>query len=231
MQRVLSIDTCGEYCSISIQNGQHSVSFHEHRPREHAQILLSEIQKLAQQADVKLNELDLVVYGRGPGSFTGLRIAAGVAQGLAFAANCRVVAVSTLQTLAWQARFESDYLCTAIDARMGEWYCAEFQVSVDGFPELQGVEQVIAPPNWTFPVHKNPICIGNGWFAGLGLPKEWPDDNSVPCFNRMPHASDALALALEMVRRDESVAVAPEHAIPVYLRDDVTWKNKPKVGS
>lgn len=233
MKNILSIDTSGEYCSIALLTPAQNYTFHQHRPREHANILLAEVEALLTQANISVNELDVVVYGRGPGSFTGIRIAAGVAQGIAMAVNCPIIPVRTLQSLAWTAAQQgvaSSWV--ALDARMSEVYFATYQLNEVGLPILATAETVLPPKHITEALPDESQLIGNGWKAGYELSPEISQVvESTNIQILVPNALDSAQLALALYQQDSSVAVSPELALPTYLRDNVTWDNKPKVGS
>lgn len=230
---ILSIDTTADICSIALKTSDESHRFHESRPREHAKILLPEIENLLKQGKTTANALDLIVFGRGPGSFTGVRIATGVAQGLAFAGECQVLPISTLQSLAFSARAASgSTVWAALDARMFEIYFAVYEIDDMGIPVLQGDEQVLSPQKLPDNPPKDCCFVGNGWTAGYELPErvnEAVSEQTITC--NLPDASDSLALAEILLSEERSQPVAAEQAMPVYLRDKVTWDNKPKVGS
>ena len=235
MKNILSIDTSGEYCSIAILTPEHNYSFHQHRPREHANIVLAEIETLLAQAQMGVNELDAIVYGRGPGSFTGIRIAAGVAQGLAMAVGCPIIPISTLQSLAWSAAKQNMDTCwVALDARMSEVYFASFYVNEKGIPVNEVDESVLAPKHIldTLVLNQQTNFVGNGWVAGYELSPDLVSAlGSSEIQILVPNALDSAQLAMALYQQDISVAVSPELALPTYLRDNVTWDNKPKVGS
>jgi tRNA threonylcarbamoyladenosine biosynthesis protein TsaB len=233
MKNILSIDTSGEYCSIALLTPAQNYTFHQHRPREHANILLAEVEALLAQAKMSVKELDAVVYGRGPGSFTGIRIAAGVAQGIAMAVNCPIIPVSTLQSLAWTAAQQGIVSCwVALDARMSEIYFATYKLNDAGLPSLETAETVLPPKQIAGTLTDASHLIGNGWKAGYELsPALSQAVESTDIQILVPNALDSAHLALALFQQDSSVAVSPELALPTYLRDNVTWDNKPKVGS
>ena len=130
MTRILALDTSGSACSVALWSDAGLLIGHEETAqRQHTQRLLPMIKSLLLEADVNLSSLDAIAYGRGPGSFTGIRIAAGVAQGLAFGIDCPVIPVSTLAALALRMYQPSEtaqpaFAC-CLDARMGEVYWGE----------------------------------------------------------------------------------------------------------
>lgn len=237
MTRLLAIDTTGDDCSLALKDGDRVFQCHHSLPRQHARKILPLLDQLFAESGWAKTSLDAVVYGRGPGSFTGIRIAAGIAQGIALGADCGVIPVSTLQTLAMEAcSADSDVnqIWVALDARMRELYVARYQVE-QGLPVAQGDELLLSPDQLPEPPileSRSAFCFaGNGWQTDYGFSDAW-----VACLARqapslmLPRAIWAAELALALLQRDPGASLAPEHALPVYLRDKVTWDNKPKVG-
>lgn len=232
MTRILAIDTTADVCSLALYSQSELLTFHETLPRQHARQVLPQLDALFVQAGWSRTSLDYVVYGRGPGSFTGIRIAAGVAQGIALGADCGVVPVSTLQTLAFECPVEGEReVWTALDARMRELYFARYRKADQGIPELIGREQLLVPDALPDP---DPAVVlsGNGWRTDYGFSATWRSSlASASIREALPNAGYAARLAERLVQRDASLVLPPEQALPVYLRDKVTWDNKPKVGS
>lgn len=222
--RVLAIETATEACSAALLCGGEVAERFEVAPRRHAELVLPMVERLLAEAGAGLRELDGIGVGRGPGAFTGVRIATAVVQGLALAADLPVVPVSTLAAIA-QGAVRDDAgprVLAAIDARMGEVYWGAFVADGDGLVEAAG-EESVAPPD------RVPTPPGSGrWFGagtGWGSYHEalrrhlgdtrvggWEDD-------RLPRARDVVRLAAAGLERGG--AVAPERAVPVYLRDRV----------
>lgn len=231
---ILSIDTTADVCSLAVLVEGEAFVFHEERPRQHAKIVLTEAQNLIQKAGIQFADLDLVVFGRGPGSFTGIRIAASVAHGIAMSADCPIVPVSTMQSLAWKAAKQgAASVWVALDARMSEWYFGRFSIQKEtGIPQLIGEEQVLPPAMIRQEFPEGTVFIGNGWSAGYGLPDsvQGPEETG-SLLDNLPNALDSAELAQALVTHKLEQPVPPEDALPVYIRDNVTWDNKPKVGS
>lgn len=133
MKSLLALDTSTDACSVCLQNAGAFVENHKILPREHTQNILPMVDEVLQQASVALDSLDGFVVGAGPGSFTGLRIAFGVIQGLAFAVSKPVATVSTLAAMAQQMATigEQGTVLVVLDARMNEVYWAKYQISSD----------------------------------------------------------------------------------------------------
>ena len=232
MTRILAIDTTADVCSLALYDESDLFTFHESLPRQHARQVLPRLEVLFAQSGWARTSLDYVVYGRGPGSFTGIRIAAGVAQGIALGCGCGVVPISTLQTLAYECETpDNQEIWTALDARMQELYFARYRKEASGVPELIGTEQLLAPGQLP-PPEMGILLTGNGWLTEYDFSAEWgPVREKAHGRQILPNAAYAARLASQLVQRDESLILPPEQALPVYLRDKVTWDNKPKVGS
>lgn len=122
--RILAIDTATEACSVAVWNQGEIHALFELCPREHTQRILPMVQQVLAESGLALNQLDALAFGRGPGSFTGVRIGIGIAQGLALGADLPMLGISTLQTMAqgaWRV-CGAERVLAAIDARMGEVY-------------------------------------------------------------------------------------------------------------
>ena len=132
--KILAIDTATDACSVALHLDGDYREIHELAPRRHAEILLPRIRTLLSEAALSLRDLDALAFGRGPGAFTGVRIATGVIQGLAFGADLPVVPISSLHALAqgaWRERGEGNVLA-AFDARMGEVYWGAYRLDAAG---------------------------------------------------------------------------------------------------
>lgn len=222
MPTLLALDTSTEACSVALLRGDAIDERFVEAPREHMLRLLPMVDELLRTHCLQPGDLDGIVFARGPGSFTGLRIALGVVQGLAFGANLPVLPLSTLAVLAQTAAtaaMAGSFILSAIDARMDEVYCAWFEVGADGLVIARSEERVCAPDAVSMIDTGGPwYGVGSGWNHASRLP-------STQCrsFDAtvLPRAAAALRLALPRWRAGERVAV--EDALPVYLRDDVAW--------
>ncbi|NLZ78604.1 MAG: tRNA (adenosine(37)-N6)-threonylcarbamoyltransferase complex dimerization subunit type 1 TsaB [Gammaproteobacteria bacterium] len=219
MTTLLALDTATEACSVALLHNGQVFSRYAVIPRLHAQSLLPMISEVLAEAGVAKTAVDAIAFGRGPGAFTGLRIAVGVVQGLAFALECPVLPVSNLAAIAQRACREQGVrqVAVAIDARMDEvyWGCYSW---VDGEVCLQGVEAVVPPEQAQLPrtAQGEWFAAGTGWQA-------YAERIQVPVSGRaeqlLPHAEDILTLAQGMWQRGE--AVSAQAAQPIYLRDQV----------
>ncbi len=219
MSTLLALDTATEACSVALLHDGRVLSHYEVIPRMHAQRLLPMIKDLLAEAGIALSALDAIAFGRGPGAFTGVRIAIGVVQGLAFALERPVLPVSTLAVLAQRALREqgAQQVAAAIDARMDEvyWgcYCAQH-----GEMRLRGSEAVLAPESVSFPadVAGDWVAAGTGWGS---YAERMPVKTLAAPQVLLPHAQDLLTLAGFAWARGE--ALPADMALPVYLRDQV----------
>lgn len=227
--RILAVDTATEACSVALSNGDNVNALFEICPREHTQRILPMVQTLLQQQNVSLNELDVLAYGRGPGSFTGVRIGIGIAQGLALGANLPMIGVSTLATMAqgaWRLAGAQRVLA-AIDARMGEVYWGEYQRDEQGNWQGEETETVLSPAD---ALQRMSILSGEWATVGTGW-DAFPELTSGHALQlsavgiELPTAEDMLPLAMAAWLTDRAVAV--ERAEPTYLRNTVAWKKLP----
>ncbi|MCW8092542.1 tRNA (adenosine(37)-N6)-threonylcarbamoyltransferase complex dimerization subunit type 1 TsaB [Alteromonas sp. ASW11-130] len=222
---ILAIDTATEACSVALLKDNKVQAKFELCPQQHSQRLLPMVDEILAQAAIKLDKLDALAFGRGPGSFTGVRIATGMVQGLAFGATLPVVGVSTLAAMAQQCFTQTDATtcACAIDARMSEVYFAVYQQREEGLVELIK-EQVCSPA--TAAAHLEGLtytAVGTGWNAYPELQQKRVTGIAVDIL--YPAAEFMLPLAIKAISNQE--AVTAEKVSPVYLRDKVTWKKLP----
>ncbi|NMT64178.1 tRNA (adenosine(37)-N6)-threonylcarbamoyltransferase complex dimerization subunit type 1 TsaB [Marinobacter orientalis] len=228
--KLLAMDTSSEGCSAALLiDGSISERF-ELAPRAHTRLLMPMIRDLLAEQGMVPAELDALAFACGPGSFTGLRIATGVVQGLAYGLDVPVIPVSSLSAVAADgiARFslsEGEGIAVAFDARMGEIYWGCF-VCRAGQPELIGDEQVCVPESLTLASGISSwFGVGQGWGLRDGFPANVTgamkkiDDSLVP---RASRVAELAGLALR-----EGTGVSAAQAQPVYIRDEVAWKKLP----
>jgi tRNA threonylcarbamoyladenosine biosynthesis protein TsaB len=223
--KLLAIDTSTDACSIAL-----SVALgvdgdirerHEIAPRRHGALVLPLVDELMAEAGLEVAQLDAVVLGRGPGSFTGLRIGAGVVQGIAFAAELPVACVSSLAILAQGV--DANHVICVQDARMGEVYVGVFE-RVDGLASAVAPEQVCAPEAVSVPADFRGLGAGSG-FEGYGKTLRARRGDSLvetDSGHRYPRARDALNLGRVVLEAGGGVEAA--QALPVYLRDEVAHR-------
>ncbi|MDY7220363.1 tRNA (adenosine(37)-N6)-threonylcarbamoyltransferase complex dimerization subunit type 1 TsaB [Denitrificimonas sp. JX-1] len=219
MTTLLALDTATEACSVALLHNGQVFSRYAVIPRLHAQQILPMISEVLTEAGVNKSAIDAIAFGCGPGAFTGLRIAVGVVQGLAFALERPVLPVSNLAAIAQRAYREegAEQVAVAIDARMDEVYWGCY-AQTDGEVVLQGVEAVLAPEMAALPRNAQ----GEWFAAGTGW-QTYADRITVPVYARsvtlLPHAEDILTLAQAKWLRGE--VMSAHEAQPVYLRDQV----------
>lgn len=228
--KLLALDTSSEGCSAALLVDGSVTERFEIAPRGHTRLLMPMVRELLAEQGLMASELDCLAFACGPGSFTGLRIATGVVQGLAYGLDVPVVPVSSLAAVAADAiarlaLSEGDGIAVAFDARMGELYWACY-VCRSGQPELVGNEKVCAPASvelasgitrW--------YGVGQGWALRGSFPADVTSAMTKIDESLVPRASRVAELAAIAFR--EGASVSAEQAQPVYIRDEVTWKKLP----
>jgi len=227
--KILAIETATEACSAALLQDGEVISRYEVQARKHSQLILPMMDELLAEAELSLNQLDALAFGRGPGAFTGVRIATGVIQGVAFAADLPVLPISTLTALA-----QGGYRCfghsrwmPVYDARMQEVYWNLCELTDEGVMQEVVSASVAKPESIEF--DGRVAGIGTGWgsykevFADrLGDQVEMMKDGFY-C-----HAEDVATLAsIDFV---QGKAVSAEQALPIYLRDNVAKKSTKGLG-
>ncbi len=228
--KLLAIDTSTEACSVALQVGNERLHLDEVCPQQHSKRVLPMVQQLLTESGLSLQQLDGIVFGRGPGSFTGVRIGVGVTQGLAFGADLPVYGVSTLAAMA-QAAYRlhgAKQVIAAIDARMAEIYLGYFALAEPSSqPLMQAIaaEIAIKPQELTrCALQGNSVAVGTGWQTYREPLSMWQPAQI--CDEILyPSAQDMLALAIPALVAGQFVSA--ECAEPVYVRDEVTWKKLP----
>ena len=224
--KLLALDTATEACSAALLiDGEVRERF-EIAPRDHARLLLPMAQSLLDEAGLKVGGLDAIAFGRGPGSFTGVRIAASITQGVAFAASLPVIPVSSLAALAQGLLPHAEAgerLLAAIDARMDEVYWGAFTLGAEGLVVPSGEERVVPPDAVPLPDGDGWFGVGTGWGSyGVQLAARLGDRVRGSESDHFPRAAAVARLAVADWQAGRTVA--PEFAIPVYLRDQVAKK-------
>ncbi len=221
---ILALDTCTESCSAALLYKGQLFEQSVMTQRGHSDLILGMMDTLFNQANASLADVDVLAFGRGPGSFTGVRVGVGVAQGIAYARELPVVPVSTLAAVAQDVAASSptDYIAVAIDARMGEIYCASYQVS-DGTVHLLDKERV-CPPEEFHPFNSEQwFGVGTGWSEYKDqLSQNFTEHLAGMSAEHYPQAVNIISLAQHDIAADRTVSA--EHALPVYLRNNVAKK-------
>ncbi len=222
MTTLLALETATEACSCALLHGD-DLALREHlAPRRHGDLLLRDCQWLLARAGLTPADLDAVAFGRGPGAFTGLRIAAGAAQGIALAHDLPVLPVSTLAVMARGAhrRLGARRVLVTIDARMGEVYWCAYAIDEQGLPRPLDEERVSDPAHVHLPEGGEWTAVGTGWAAhGEALARATGLDPARARPHWYPSAEDLLPLALTDLQAGR--ALPAEAAQPVYLRNRV----------
>ena len=240
---LLYLDSSTEACTAGVLVGDRVVTDFEIAPRGHAQKLLPMAEALLERAGIGFDDLDLIGFGRGPGSFTGVRIATAMAQGIAISRDLPMVGVSSLACLAAGAlrrlgtsgtnihggddavdQEVGQDVCqdvevrVAIDARMGEIYRAAYQLDDSGRLQVVLDESVTEP---VFPSASSGRVIATG--SGFGRYPSLGEGEEVIGLEpeALPHAQDAI----DLIRRLPKSAYSPaDMAVPCYLRDNVAGR-------
>lgn len=223
MAYILALETSTELASVALLRGQQISTRESAGAQMHSQTVLSMLQDLLQEADITLAQCDALAFGAGPGSFTGVRTACGLAQGLAFGANVPVVPVVSLLAMAEAARAAGagDDILAVLDARMGEVYWAQYHYAVGW--------QIVVPPMLSKAADVKPqglvaVC-GNGLtaypdeFTQLGNAERHPE--------LMPHAAHVARLAAASVGKGHMLHA--RDAQPLYLRNKVALTTKERL--
>lgn len=223
--KILAIDTSTEACSAALYIDGEITDQYLLAPREHTKLILQMIKSLQDQANIRTSDLDALAFGRGPGSFTGVRIATGVVQGLAFAADLPVLPISTLASIAQSVftEHQKPHVLAAIDARMGGVYWGCYKLSDNGLMQASGNEQVQSPDQIVLPGNENYCGAGSAWDS-------YAEQLTIQLGSRIeqvyadyfPHSRSIVQLAAYEYGLGN--AVEASQALPVYLRDDVAKK-------
>ena len=223
---LLAIDTSEDACSAALCVGDEILERFEIAPRRHSELILPMMDDLLAEAGLSLGGLDALAFARGPGSFTGVRIATSIIQGVALGADLAVVPVSSLQALAQGgARVHgARQVLSALDARMREVYWGAYRADDAGIMAVVVDEAVCAPGEVMVPE-------GDGWFGAGSAWATYGDVLSTRCGLEVSFDGDARVHAQDVVRvakREFSAGgvVSAEQALPVYLRDEVAWAKR-----
>jgi len=229
--KFLALDTSTEACSVALALDGQILVLDEVCPQQHSKRILPMVQQLLADAGVSLHQLDGIIFGRGPGSFTGVRIGVSVAQGLAFGADLPVFGVSTLAAMAQAAAVQQNAteVIAAIDARMAEVYIAAYALDEAGLmqaitPEIAAKPAALPEVLTSLSFTSQLLGVGTGWQTySQALQQLAPaliaDSILYPSAQFMlPFASRAW---------QQQLFVSAEQAEPVYVRDEVTWQKLP----
>jgi tRNA threonylcarbamoyladenosine biosynthesis protein TsaB len=213
---ILAVETSTELCSAAILRGDELMVEEAVSQNRHSELLMPMIEKLLSRSRLAIGDLDGLAFGQGPGAFTGIRIACGVVQGMAFGAHKRVAAISSFLALAEQAN--DSRVLVALDARMNETYLAAYARDGPDWKEViapgvfaQGNLPPLPARGWT--------AIGSGFESLPWLHGAWLGQIDRTISGARPRAGDIARLGARAFAR--GLAVTPERAAPLYLRDKV----------
>jgi len=232
---ILAIETATEACSVALYREGACEERHEVAPRQHNERVFSMLRELLPDGDLRAHGIDAIAWGSGPGSFTGLRIAASAVQGLAFANRLPAVGVSTLACQAQTALrlgavSPSDSVLSLLDARINEIYWASF-VFVDGVATLRSGPGACSPGSFRLPAGAGDeplLAVGRGCQFVGEMPAATQAGVQTAAPRLLPAARDLIPPALDLLRR--GVTQSPEQVQPVYVRDEINWKKLPEQG-
>ncbi|SJM91459.1 putative peptidase [Crenothrix polyspora] len=221
--KLLAVETATEACSAALFIDGDMIERFEVAPQQHTKLILPMIDSLLAEAGIKQSDLDGLAFGCGPGSFTGVRIATGVIQGIAFGLDLPVVPVSTLAALA-QGFFNTntsdlDVVFAALDARLREIFWGVYQRDAQGYAHLIG-DEAVTPASLVIAPKVRGVGVGSGWTAyenelmlRLAGKVSYFEAQHLPC------ARTVAQLGVQGFK--QGLAVNAELAMPVYLRDKV----------
>jgi len=217
--KVLALDTATERCSVALWSEGQLLQRCEDTARAHAELVLPMVSEVLREAGIELRQLTGIAFGRGPGGFTGVRIAVSVAQGLAFAAGLPVVGVSNLAAVAQQVARPLDEVLVCMDARMGEVYCGRFVLAAGASLVTAAGEESVRPPA-AVEFGTATLLAGTGFSAYPQLPARCAD---LPQrVDVLPHAREIAVLGAAALAAGRGLPAW--QAQPVYLRDEVAFK-------
>jgi len=217
---LIALETSTEYCSLAVSRGAQVLERSFHAGQRHSELALPALRELLRQAALDMHSIDGVAYGAGPGSFTGLRIACGMAQGLALAGDLPVAGIGTLLALAENSG--ADKVIACLDARMGEVYHAVYRNNGGGWIEMHA-------PGLYRPDALPPVEGGDWFAAGSGFRVHGPA--LARCYgaaisrtdaDAVPNAAAMLRLAMRVFAGGQGGDAAA--AVPLYVRDKVALK-------
>jgi len=218
MSNILAIETSSDACSIALCKEDKDYLFHKVMPQQHTSKLLELIDEMLVNHGVSYKKLDAIAAGCGPGSFTGVRLACSVAQGLSYSLDISAIQVSSLQVMAehFHKKYQAQEVVTLVNAHMGRLYLGIFEYK----KELSSCSEV------GIQVEEFDISdfSSKTYFVGDGceLVKMKLDKIKPKIYNHLPHAHDLLTIAKKKLDKGETVN--PEKIIPVYLTGEEHWK-------
>ncbi|MDH3748755.1 MAG: tRNA (adenosine(37)-N6)-threonylcarbamoyltransferase complex dimerization subunit type 1 TsaB [Gammaproteobacteria bacterium] len=224
--KLLALDTSSLACAVGVMHDDSIVSRYEEQPREHTRLLIPMIREVLAEAEVELTDLDAIVLGNGPGSFIGMRIAASVAQGLAFGAGLEIVPVSSLAVVAASAGNVGDIVVVAQDAHLQQVYLGVYEI------DSQGISQEIVTERLQSQQEIAELCdldevvaAGSGWLEYPALLDA--NRKHIHAISEVLYPSTEPLLAIGAAACDAGATVPPDRVNPAYLRQKVAEKPRP----
>jgi len=232
MTAILAVETATDACSVALEANGGVAERHEVAPRQHSQRLFQLLDELWPGTDGSAGELLAVAYGCGPGSFTGLRIAASAAQGICFSRGVPAIPVPTLAVLAQSALSEgrvdaADTVLCVLDARIDEVYAGVFGFA-DGLAVPREGPLACAPEELAVTVPGPLAVLGNGCRYRVRFPAELDRRVTIWCEQVLPRARDMLPLARRQLLCGNVQSAA--EVTPIYVRDEINWKKLSEQG-
>lgn len=229
--KLLAIDTSNQHCSVALWHNGTAFERHERAEMQHSETVLPLVREVLNAQGLSLNDLDALVVGIGPGGFTGVRLAVAVAQGLAFATDKKVIALSSLLAMAYAAFAAQSNagapltVTVAMDARMQEIYCATYRINHDGFTTIQAPSLLPVADFMAQNLHgltqAQHVLVGNA-VAAFGDLAQWCAAHQIHIANidhSAPHAADFVPAA--QIAWQTGQAILPDNIAPLYVRDKI----------
>jgi tRNA threonylcarbamoyladenosine biosynthesis protein TsaB len=232
MTGILAVDTATDACSVAVSIDGKINELHEVIPRQHSQRLFGMLAELLSSGDLRSQGIGAIAYGRGPGSFTGLRIAASAVQGLAYANELPAVAISSLACQAQTALRlglvnDDAIVLSTMDARINEIYAALYTFK-DGIAALQAGPWACAPSEIPLVQPGVLFAVGSGCRFHEEFPAGIRDRLEICASDLLPAARDLIPLALDKLARGDIQSA--QQVQPVYVRDEISWKKLSEQG-
>lgn len=219
--KLIAIETSSTICSVALNVDGKIDDRSRDVPRGHARHVLPLLDDLLQAHQLQLKQIEVIAFGRGPGSFTGVRIACAVTQGIAYGLNIPVIAISSLAAMAQTT--QGQYIYSVLDARMGEIYCAAYKRDSQGIVHRLGEEQLTLPEDSRVVANETWVGVGSGWVTyAQVLRRRLGDDILRVDEQGYPNARGVAELAKLAWEKAKFVSAA--QAQPTYLRDKVADK-------
>jgi len=227
--KILALETTGEACSCALIDSDGACyERQELAPRRHTRLILGMVEAVLRESAVSLRQLDSIALSHGPGSFTGVRIGVSVAQGLALGADLPITPVSSLRALAqggWR-RYQFRQVLAAFDARLEEIYAGAYALDAHGLMQACVEDCLISPDQWTFRQPGRWTGMGSAWPVYEQQLRGNPGLEIDRCLGaEQPLARDVAQIGLSDYR--QGLAVAPDQALPNYLRQEVARPRSP----